>query len=463
MSEKKLFNKIYSIAQMVGFPIYVVGGYVRDKFLGTTGKDIDFVVVGDAMQFADVLKEQLKIKNIARYPRFGTFMAHYMGYDLEFVNAREESYDFESRNPVIKPADLKSDLSRRDFTINCMAMDISPENFGQIIDVYNGKADLDAGIIKTPLEPHQTFSDDPLRMMRAVRFASRFNYKIEAETLKAIKENAGRLQIISVERVQDEFNKIMLSHKPSVGLRLLEETDLLAHFLPEMKVLKGVEQRKDFHHKDVFWHTLEVVDNLAEVTDSLRLRLAGLFHDIAKPRTKRFVENIGWTFHGHEVVGERMANAIMKRLKYSNEMIAYVKKLVRLHLRPIALINDEVTDSAMRRLLFWSGADFEDLMTLCRADITSKNPARVKKYLNNYKHLMEKIAVVEERDRLRNFQPPVNGKEIMELFNAPAGPFIGVVKKALEEAILDGVIPNEHQACLHYIEENRERFLAEKA
>jgi poly(A) polymerase len=459
MTEKELFKKINAIARSCGYKIYVVGGFVRDQILGKSGKDIDFVVVGDAMTFAEVLKKELKIKTLVQYPRFGTFMANYKGYSLEFVNAREESYDFNSRNPVTKQADLLTDLSRRDFTINTLAMDISNENFGAVIDVYNGREDLKKGIIRTPLEPSQTFSDDPLRMMRAIRFASRFQFEIEQDTFKAIAKNAERLAIISVERVQDEFNKILMADTPSFGLRLLEECGLLEQFLPEAIVMKGVEQKKEFHHKDVFYHTLEVVDNLTKTSNKLELRLAGLFHDIAKPRTKRFVEATGWTFHGHEVVGERMARAILKRLKYSNEIIEYVKKLVRLHLRPMALISDEVTDSAMRRLLFLAGNEFDDLMILCRADITSKNPNRVKRYLGNYEYLLKKVVEVEERDRIRNFQPPVNGKEIMEIFNCKPGRLIGEVKKFVEEAILEGEVENDHDACIKFILENKERFI----
>jgi len=462
MTEKELFKKIYNIAKTCGYPIYVVGGFVRDQIMGMPGKDIDFVVVGDAIQFAEVLKKELKIKTLVQYPRFGTFMANYKGYNLEFVNAREESYDLNSRKPVTKQADLYTDLSRRDFTINTLAMDISDEKYGEIIDVYDGRKDLKKGVIKTPLEPSQTFSDDPLRMMRAIRFASRFNFEIEQNTFEAIAENADRLSIISEERIQDEFNKIIMAKKPSLGLNLLDKCGLLNQFLPEAVIMKGVEQKQEFHHKDVFYHTLEVINNLANTTDKLELRLAGLFHDIAKPRTKRFVEGAGWTFHGHEVVGERMARAILKRLKYSNEIIEYVKKLVRLHLRPMALISDEVTDSAMRRLLFLAGDEFDDLMILCRADITSKNPKRVKRYLNNYEYLLTKIAEVEERDHIRNFQPPVNGEEIMQVFNCKPGRLVGEVKKYVLNAILDGEVANEHDACIELILKNKKSFIGNK-
>jgi poly(A) polymerase len=459
MLEKELFSEIFNIGQSLDFPVYVVGGYVRDHILGVHGKDIDFVVVGDAMKFADKVKQKLKVKKLVRYARFGTFMTNYKGYNLEFVNARAESYNQNSRNPVTEQADLMADLSRRDFTINTLAMDISDHNFGEIIDIFNGRKDLQQGLIKTPLEPEKTFSDDPLRMMRAVRFAARFNFNIDKNVFQAISKNTSRLAIVSVERVQDEFNKILLSDHPSMGLELLEQSGLLKEFLPEFSALKGVDQKKEFHHKDVFYHTLEVIDNLSRNTKKLKVMLAGLLHDIAKPKTKRFIEGVGWTFHGHEVVGERMAKTILKRLKYSNEIIQFVAKLVRMHLRPMALISDEVTDSAIRRLLFLAGEDFDDLIILCRADITSKNPARVKKYLKNYDILLEKISKVEERDRLRNFQPPVKGEEIMDIFQCKPGPLIGKVKKFVLEAILEGQVPNEHEACINLILDNREKFL----
>lgn len=458
MLDNDLFKKIYKIAQSINYPVYVVGGYVRDSILGNQGKDIDFVVIGDAMVFADKLKAELQLKNLVRYARFGTFMANYQGYTLEFVNARKESYSPDSRNPVTETTDLLTDLSRRDFTINTLAMEISDDNFGKIIDVYNGQKDLKKGIIRTPLLPDQTFSDDPLRMMRAVRFASRFKFEIERGTFNSIKKNASRLSIISVERIQDEFNKIIMTNQPSFGIELLEKSGLLEQFLPEVTAMKGIEQKKEFHHKDVYYHTLEVLDNLAETTNKPDVRLAGLFHDIAKPNTKGFVEGSGWTFHGHEVVGERMTRAILKRLKYSNETIQHVKKLVRLHLRPMALIGDEVTDSAIRRLLFLAGEAFDDLMVLCRADITSKNQARVKKYTANYDYLLKKIEQVEERDRVRNFQPPINGKEIMEIFNTGPGPLIGKIKNFVLEEILEGNVANDHEACLKLVLDNKKKF-----
>jgi putative nucleotidyltransferase with HDIG domain len=458
MTDKELFNKIYHTGKSIEIPVYVVGGYIRDMLLGEPGKDIDFVVVGDAMKFAAQLKRDLKVKNIIVYERFGTFMCHYNDYQLEFVNAREESYEENSRKPKTNKADLWKDLSRRDFTINTLAMDISEEKFGEIIDVFNGREDLKNRLIRTPLAPEKTFIDDPLRMMRAIRFAAQLNFLIDEEAFKSIKDHAKRLDIISMERIQDEFNKILMVDKPSRGIEMLEESGLLDQFFPEFCQLKGIDQRKDFHHKDVFYHTLEVVDNLADKTNKLHMRLAGLFHDIAKPKTKKFIEGTGWTFHGHEVVGERMAGAILKKLKYPKDTITFVKKMVRLHLRPMALIDDQVTDSAIRRLLFSAGDDFEDLMMICRADITSKNPEKVKRYLKNYEYLMQKVVEVEERDRIRNFQPPVSGEEIMKIFNCKPGPLVGRVKKFIEEAILDGKVANEHEACIKYILLNKEIF-----
>lgn len=459
MKIRDIFNKIYQTARELDYEIYVVGGYVRDKLLDKDVKDIDFVVVGDAMKFADHIKKKLHLKRMVRYPRFGTFMTKYYDYILEFVNAREESYSKDSRKPVTKQADLYSDLSRRDFTINTLAMDISPQNYGKIIDVYNGREDLRKGILRTPLEPLQTFSDDPLRMMRAIRFASQLNFKIEPAAYHAINEASDRLKIISQERINDEFNKILLTEKPSIGLNMLDETGLLKIFLPEICAMKGVDQKKKYHHKDVFYHTLEALDNIAQNTDSLKLRLAALFHDVGKPKTKHFDEESGWSFHGHEVVGKRMVKGILRRLCYPAETIQYIQKLVNLHLRPMALVSEEVTASAIRRLIFLAGDDIDDLMTLCRADITSKNPQRVKQYLKNYDMVIQKMAEVEERDRLRNFQPPVDGNEIMKLFNIEPGQQIGKIKKFIEEAILNGQVQNDHDACLELIMKNRETLL----
>ncbi len=448
---RELFEIISDLAITLKVPVYVVGGYVRDLYLGIDGFDIDFVVVGDAIKFCKQLKRKIKAGSLVTYPRFGTCMLQYRNHKLEFVTARSEKYQEDSRKPVVKKADLFSDLSRRDFTINTMAMDIHPDRFGEIKDPYNGITDLQSGLIRTPLEPEQTFSDDPLRMMRAIRFSTRFNYAIDSDAYEAIRKKAARLKIVSQERITAEFNKILLSEIPSRGMEMLDSSGLLYQFFPEFVELKGVEQREIHHHKDVFFHTLQVLDNVAQNSQNLNLRLAALFHDIAKPKTKRFNPKSGWTFHGHEVVGERMSASILHRLKYANDIINYVRKIVRLHLRPMALVSEEVTDSAIRRLLFLSGEEFDDLMILCRADITSKNPKKVNRYLNNYKIVLNKAQEVEEKDKLRAFKSPVNGNEIMTHFNLSPGPQVGKIKKMIEEAILSGEIPNEHDAAFKFI------------
>lgn len=448
---RNLFDKISALGTELKMPVYVVGGYVRDLLLGYDGLDFDFVVVGDAIKFSEELKKRIPAGSLVTYPRFGTSMLQYQSHKLEFVSARTEIYQENSRKPAVKKADLLSDLSRRDFTINTLAMDIHPDRFGQITDPYNGKKDIEACLIRTPMEPQQTFSDDPLRMMRAIRFSTKFNFTIDPETFQAIIKTAERLKIISQERITAEFNKILMTGKPSLGINLLDRSGLLKFFLPELINTQGVEQRESHHHKDVYFHTLQVLDNIALNPDNLNLRLAALFHDIAKPKTKRFNKKTGWTFHGHEVVGERMSASILRRLKYPNDTIDYVRKIVRLHLRPMALVSEEVTDSAIRRLLFFSGDEFDDLMLLCRADITSKNSEKVKRYLHNYEIVLEKAIEVEKKDKLRAFKSPVNGNEIMTLFNLPPGPQVGKVKKIIEEAILSGEIPNEHNAALSYI------------
>jgi putative nucleotidyltransferase with HDIG domain len=458
-STRDLFNALHEIGRDLGTDIFVVGGFVRDLKLGFESKDIDFVVLDDALKLARMVKKRLHANALVVYPNFGTAMIQLDRYKLEFVTARKESYAKSSRKPVVQKADLAADLSRRDFTVNAMAMDIGPENFGTIIDPWSGISDLEKKILRTPLDPELTFSDDPLRMMRAVRFATRLSFKIEEQTLAAIRRKADRLEIVSQERITDEFNKIMMAPKPSAGLNLLFETDLLNIFLPEFVLTRGTEQRSNYHHKDVFYHTLQVIDKLADVSDKLELRLAALFHDIAKPRTKRFEPGVGWTFHGHEVVGERMTGAILRRLKYPTHTINYVKKLVRQHLRPMFLVDEEVTDSAIRRLLFLAGEEFDDLMTLCRADITSKNPRTVKQHMKNYEIVMEKARIVEEKDRMRAFKSPVDGIEIMQLFDLKPGPEIGRIKKFVEEAILDGEIPNEHDAARAFLLENKSKFI----
>jgi poly(A) polymerase len=452
---KYILDEIYRVSKDLNLQIYVVGGFVRDLVINKPGKDIDFVIIGDAIEFARILHNILSTSEPVFFPKFGTAMLQYKNFHLEFVNAREEIYEQSSRKPAVTKTDLLSDLSRRDFTINTLAMEINPENFGNIIDPYNGQSDISNKIIRTPLEPEKTFSDDPLRMMRAIRFAATLNFKIEENTLNAIKNVSPRLEIISQERITDEFNKILMATQPSIGLELLDSCSLLNLFLPEFVQAKGIEQKLEHHHKDVFYHTIQVIDQISHQTDKLELRLAALFHDIAKPNTKRFSEETGWTFHGHEVVGEKMAVSILKRMKYSNEIINYVKKIVRLHLRPMALVSEEVTDSAIRRLLFLAGDDFDDLMILCRADITSKNPKKVKQYLKNYKNVVKKAIEVEERDRLRSFKSPIDGNEIMKIFNLEPGPIIGKIKKSIENAILDGLIANEYSSALKFINEKK--------
>jgi len=433
-STRILFKNLGELADQLEQKIYVVGGYVRDLVLGIDNKDIDFVVIGDALKFIKEFKKKYKTDSVVVYPKFGTGMLNYGSYKLEFVSARKELYMEESRKPEVTKADLISDLSRRDFTINALAMDISSANFGTIIDPFKSQDDIFRKVIKTPLEPDQTY---------------------------AIKDTAWRLKIVSQERITDEFNKIMLAEKPSIGFKLLDSSGLLYIFLPELLQTKGVEQRNEYHHKDVFSHTLQVLDQLAKSTGKLELRLAAIFHDIAKPRTKNFDEKSGWTFYGHEIVGEKMTNKVLRRMKYSNHIINYVTKMVRLHLRPMTLVSDEVTDSAIRRLLLLAGDEFDDLMKLCQADITSKNPNKVKRYLHNYEIVLKKAKDVQEKDQLRAFKSPVDGNEIMRRFALKPGPQIGIIKKFIEEAILDGIIPNEHDPALKYMIEHKEELLHE--
>jgi len=448
---KEIFQKVYRIAQKLGMEVYAVGGFVRDLYLGKEGTDIDFVVIGDALNLAREFRKTFRSGKVVTYPRFGTAMLMYQDFKLEFVTARQEHYDPNSRKPHVKRADLASDLSRRDFTINTLALDISPEKFGQVIDLYGGIRDIENKLIRTPLDPVITFRDDPLRILRAIRFATVLHFRIEENTYRAIVETRERLKIISQERITDEFKKILLADKPSIGLRLLKETGVLKIIFPELDQLSGVEQRKEFHHKDVFEHTLQVVDNIARKTDRFELRLAALLHDIAKPQTKRFVEGVGWTFHGHEELGARMVERIGRRMRLPLSTIKYVQKLVRLHLRPVQLVDDSVTDSAIRRLMVEAGEEIDDLMMLCRADITSKNPEKVKRYLANFDKVEQKMKEVEEKDKLRNFKLALDGNEIMQALGLTPGPAVGKIKKAVMDAVLDGVIPNEHQACYDYM------------
>lgn len=440
-----------TVARELNFKVYIVGGFIRDLILERDTKEIDFLVIGDGIEYADVLSQKLGITNLSVYKNFGTAHFRYQNIDLEFVGARKESYSKESRNPDVLPGTFEDDIYRRDFTINTLALSINEENFGELIDTFNGLSDLENKIIRTPIDPQITFNDDPLRIMRAFRFASQLNFDVVEEIKTAAENLKDRLKIISQERITDEFLKILASPKPSIGLHLLYYSKVMEVIFPEVANLGGVDQRQDYHHKDVFLHTCKVVDNISESTDNVWLRFAALVHDIAKPQTKKFVEGIGWTFHGHEEIGARMMKGIFRRLKLPMHHLAYVEKLVRLHLRPIALVDDEVTDSAIRRLIVSAGEDLDDLITLCRSDITSKNPVKVTKYLSNYEKVMARVKEVEEKDQLRAFQSPVRGEEIMKVCNLQPGKKVGLIKTAIEEAILEGEIPNEYNAAYEYM------------
>jgi putative nucleotidyltransferase with HDIG domain len=422
---------------------YVIGGFVRDLLLENPSKDIDIVVVGDGPELANDVASILKVKKVSVFKTYGTAHFRYKDIDVEFVGARKESYSADSRKPTTQLGTIKDDQNRRDFTINALALSLHPSNFGDLIDPFNGVEDLKKGIIRTPLEPEITFSDDPLRMLRAIRFATRLDFKIDAICLEAILKQSARIDIISKERIADELNKIILTKTPSRGFKLLQSTHLLERFFPEMTALQGVDIIDGKAHKDNFLHTLEVLDNIALNTDDLWLRWSAILHDIAKPPTKRFDKEIGWTFHGHEDLGARMVPKIFKNLKLPlDNKMKYVQKLVRLHLRPIALVKGFVTDSAIRRLLSEAGDDIDDLMKLCNADITSKNEFKVKKYKSNFELVAQKLKAVEEKDRIRNFQPPVSGELIMKTFNLQPCAEIGIIKSTIKEAILDGQIEN---------------------
>ncbi len=456
---RRILEKIHQVAGELGLKVYAVGGFVRDLYLGKEGTDIDFVVEGDAIAFARVVQKRHGTARVVAYPRFGTAMLILEGYKLEFVSAREEHYDPHSRKPHVRKADLFSDLSRRDFTINCLAMRIDPQRMGEVIDIFQGIQDIEKRIIRTPLDPVVTFNDDPLRILRAIRFATQLEFQIEENTYRAIVSTRERLKIVSQERITEEFKKILSASRPSIGLMLLKETGILKMIFPELDLLSGVEQRQEYHHKDVFKHTLQVVDHIARKTDKFELRLAALLHDIAKPQTKRFIEGIGWTFHGHEELGARMVERIGRRMRLPRSTIKYVQKLVRLHLRPIQLADATVTDSAIRRLMVEAGEDIEDLMLLCRCDITSKNPNKVKQFLQNFDRVEQRMKEVEEKDRLRRFKPAMTGNDIMKILGIPPGPLVGQIKQAVVDAILDGRIPNEYAACYDYLMQIKDRFL----
>lgn len=458
-SDERLLKTLANLAAAQGARIFTVGGYVRDLLLGRTTVEIDFVVLGDGPALARAARQRLNGKGFVVYPKFGTASFLIPDRKLEFVTARKETYSKQSRNPVVEKSSLAEDLARRDFTVNAMALSLEPDSFGAIIDPFRGQKDLGKQLIRTPLDPAQTFSDDPLRMMRAARFAGQLQFRIHEHTLSAMREQRERLKIVSQERITDELIKILSHDQPSIGLRILLEAGLMSIILPELADLVGVEQRDAYHHKDVFEHTLKVVDNVARVSDNLLLRFSALMHDIGKPRVKRFVKDQGWTFHGHELVGVRMLRHIIPRLKLSREYLRYTTKLTRLHMRPIQLIGEEITDSAIRRLIVQADQEMEDLMTLCRADITSGNPARVRKHLENFDHVHARMKEVEEKDRMRAFQSPVRGDEIMAVCGLRPGPSVGRLKKIIEEAILDGEIPNEHDAALDYLLRVKDRII----
>ncbi len=448
------WDKFQETSADLKMPVFLVGGYVRDMIIGRDEEkdEMDFLVLGDGPQFAKLLSEKLRSNKINIFKTYGTAHFKYNEINLEFVGARKESYNRDSRNPIVEPGSFDEDIKRRDFTINAIAVSVGRDNFGKMFDQFNGLEDIENRLIRTPLEPEITFNDDPLRIMRAIRFATQLDFSIEEKTLEGIKSRKERLQIITQERITDEFLKIMASPVPSVGLILMYETGVMDVVFPEISNLAGVDQRKDFHHKDVFFHTCQVVDNVAKVSDNIWLRIAALLHDIAKPKTKRFIEGIGWTFHGHEELGARMIKPIFKKMKFPLSQEPYVENLVRLHLRPIALVDDNVTDSAIRRLIVSAGDDLDDLITLCRADITSKNQKKVQKYLNNYNLVMEKVKEVREKDKLRAFQSPVRGDEIMEICGLKPSKKVGIVKSAIEEAILEGKIENTYEAAREYLD-----------
>lgn len=448
------FELVRTSADELGQEVYVVGGYVRDYLLGRTQKnDFDFVVVGSGIDLANKVHSKAKgASKLSVFKRFGTAMFKWEDTELEFVGARRESYSEDSRKPFVEDGSLEDDQKRRDFTINALAISLNSETFGELIDPFNGVEDLEAKIIRTPLAPDVTYSDDPLRMMRAIRFAAQLDFEIEEKSFQSIKDNAKRIKIVSNERVMDEFQKIMMTDRPSIGLKLLDEANLMQYILPELVALKGIEEVEGQKHKDNFYHTLEVVDNVSPHTDNVWLRWAALLHDIGKAPTKRYDKKVGWTFHGHEYVGSKMIYRIFKRLKLPlGTPLKYVQKIVKLSSRPISLIDENVTDSALRRLLFDAGDDLDDLIKLCKADITTKNLKKQKRFKENFVLVEAKIKEVEERDKVRNFQPPISGEEIMETFDLKPCKEVGMIKNAIKEAILDGEIENNYESAFKYM------------
>ncbi len=453
----KIFTSLRKVAESSGVEAYVVGGYVRDLLMGRASKDIDILVVGSGIAFAHRVAEALPGKRkVQFFQNYGTAMLRVGDLELEFVGARKESYRSESRKPLVEDGTLLDDLTRRDFTINCIAIGLS-SNFGEVIDPFGGQNHIRDKILITPTDPLITLSDDPLRMMRAVRFATQLGFDIHPTTLNAIRTHVGRLAIISRERISEELNKMIMAPEPSIGFKLLFNTGLLHQFFPEMVKLQGVQSVNGHAHKDNFYHTLTVLDNICETTDDLWLRWAAILHDIAKPPTQKYYPGQGWTFHGHEELGARMVPQIFRNLKLPlNEKMKFVQKMVKLHLRPIALTKSDITDSAVRRMVFEAGEDLEALMKLCRADITSANDNKVRRYLKNFDLLTEKVREIEEKDRLRAWQPPIDGQELMKLFNIPAGPLVGILKNAIREAILEGDIENNYEAAFQFVQKKAE-------